>query len=168
MAQAKIVDRKTKILVSASIIVISVLLDQAVKLLAAQSLRGRPGLSFFGDVLRFEYAENTGAFLSLGAQLDQGMRTLFFILGVVVIIGCCVVWLLRSASNWMAIVALSSVISGGVGNLIDRIWRGSVIDFIYIGVGPLHTGVFNIADMAITGGLMLMLYEQYLAEKKKP
>ena len=68
----------------------------------------------------------------------------------------------------MAIVALSSVISGGVGNLIDRIWRGSVIDFIYIGVGPLHTGVFNIADMAITGGLMLMLYEQYLAEKKKP
>ena len=86
---------------------------------------------------------------------------------MVVIIGFCLAWLFKSANTWLAIVALSSVISGGIGNLIDRVWRGSVIDFVYIGVGPIHTGVFNIADMAITGGLLVMLYEQYVIEKTK-
>jgi signal peptidase II len=158
---------KSKLIVSSLIVVISVVVDQAVKLLAAQTLRGRPGLSYLGDTLRFEYAENSGAFLSLGANLDQNTRTLFFILGVVVIIGMCLVWLFRSAHTWMAIIALSAVISGGIGNLIDRVWRGSVIDFIYVGFGPLHTGVFNVADMAITGGLLVMLWDQYLVERAK-
>ncbi|MGZ3719958.1 MAG: signal peptidase II, partial [Bdellovibrionota bacterium] len=132
-----------------------------------QSLKGRPGISLLGDTLRFEYAENSGAFLSLGAQLDQGTRTLLFVLGVMVIIGFCVVWLFKSAHTWLSIIALSAVISGGIGNLIDRVWRGSVIDFIYMGIGPVHTGVFNVADMAITGGLIVMLYDQYVIEKRK-
>lgn len=161
------VERKAKALVSTLIIAVCVVLDQLVKLLAAQSLKGRPGYSFLGDTVRLEYAENTGAFLSLGAQLDQGTRTLFFVLGVVVIIAFCLVWLVKSANHWLAIIALSSVISGGIGNLIDRVWRGSVIDFIYMGIGPLHTGVFNIADIAISGGLLLMLYDQYVLEKRK-
>jgi signal peptidase II len=159
---------KPKLLLSAAIIVISVLLDQAVKLLAANSLKGRPGLSYLGDTVRLEYAENTGAFLSLGAQLDQGTRTLLFVLGVMVIIGFCVVWLVKSAHTWLTIAALAAVISGGIGNLIDRVWRGSVIDFIYMGIGPVHTGVFNVADIAITGGLLVMLYDQYVIDKRRP
>jgi signal peptidase II len=165
---AKPVSRKSKVVVSTVIIAVFVVVDQLVKLLAAQTLRGRPGISLLGGTLRFEYAENTGAFLSLGASLDPGTRTLLFVLGVVVIIGFCVVWLFKSANSWLTVIALSAVISGGVGNLIDRAWRGSVIDFIYMDLGgPLHTGVFNVADMAITGGLLLMLWDQYLAEKRK-
>ena len=61
---------------------------------------------------------------------------------------------------------LALVISGGIGNLIDRVTRGYVIDFIFMGIGPLHTGVFNIADIAITSGLIMMLYEQYRMEKE--
>jgi len=158
---------KLKLLVSAMIILISVVVDQAVKFLAANTLKGRPGLSYLGDTIRLEYAENTGAFLSLGAQLDQGTRTVLFVLGVVVIIGFCVAWLVKSAHKWLTVVALAAVISGGIGNLIDRVWRGSVIDFIYMGIGPVHTGVFNVADIAITGGLLVMLYDQYVIEKKK-
>lgn len=161
------VQQKQKLIVSLLIVFAWVILDQATKLVAAANLRGRPGLSYLGDSFRLEYAENTGAFLSLGAQLDQGTRSLFFIFGVVIIIGFCVLWLVRSANTWLTVVALSSVISGGVGNLIDRVWRGYVIDFIYMGVGPLHTGVLNIADIAITGGLMLMLWDQYWNEKKE-
>lgn len=167
MKLTRVLNQKTKLIVSTLIVVDSVVIDQAVKQVAARTLRGQPGISFFGDTLRFEYAENTGAFLSLGAQLDQGTRTLFFVLGVMVIIGFCVTWLWKSANTWLAVISLSSVISGGVGNLIDRVWRGAVIDFIYLGVGPVHTGVFNVADMAITGGLALMLYDQYLAEKRR-
>lgn len=169
MTQATTVSRKAKLIASSLIVIASVVIDQAVKHLAAQTLRGRPAISVLGGLVRFEYAENSGAFLSLGAQLDQNTRTLFFVIGVVVIIGFCLVWLMKSANSWLAIIALSSVISGGIGNLIDRVSRGSVIDFIYmdLGVGPLHTGVFNVADMAITGGLVLMLWDQYLVEKAK-
>ncbi len=167
MSQTQIVSTKSKALACTLIVLVSVVVDQLVKLIAAQGLRGRPGLSYLGDTLRFEYAENTGAFLSLGAQLDQGTRTLFFIIGVVVIIGMCLVWLFRSANTWLGVIALSSVISGGIGNLIDRVWRGYVIDFIFMGIGPLHTGVFNIADIAITGGLFVMLWDQYLVERNK-
>ena len=162
----QLVSRKSKAIVSTSFILISVVLDQLVKWVAARGLRGKPGISFMGDIVRLEYAENTGAFLSLGANLDSGMRTLLFVVGVVVIIGFCFVWLFKSAHSWLAILSLSAVIAGGIGNLIDRVWRGYVIDFIYMGIGPVHTGVFNVADIAITGGLLLMVFEQYLTEKK--
>lgn len=156
-----------KALTATIIVLISIVLDQFAKFLAAKHLRGRPGYSFLWDTVRLEYAENSGAFLSLGANLDQSTRTLFFVVGVLFIIGCCVFWLLRTPQTWMSVVALSLVISGGIGNLIDRISRGSVIDFIYMGIGPVHTGVFNVADIAITGGVMAMLFDQYILEKRK-
>ena len=76
---------KPKLIVSASIVVVSVVLDQITKLVAAANLRGTPGHSFLDGSVRLEYAENTGAFLSLGASLSPETRTLFFIVGVVVV-----------------------------------------------------------------------------------
>jgi signal peptidase II len=152
---------KSKALVSSAIVFLNVVADQFVKLLAASYLRGKPGYSFLGGMLRIEYAENTGAFLSLGASLSQEARTWIFIFGVVVILAFCVYSLVRQAHNWWAVVALSCVIAGGVGNLIDRVIRGSVIDYLYMSAGPLHTGVFNVADMAISLGLVIMLWAQY-------
>jgi signal peptidase II len=167
MAEAQGVPLKKKLLVSSLIVLVSVVLDQLTKLLAFQNLRGHPGYSYLGGIFRLEYAENTGAFLSLGADMSEGARTAFFVVGVAFIIGLCLVWLVKSADNWLAVASLAAVISGGIGNLIDRVSRGSVIDFLFMGIGPLRTGVFNVADIAITGGLIVMLYEQYMLEKKK-
>ncbi|HEY8279419.1 MAG TPA: signal peptidase II [Bdellovibrionota bacterium] len=158
---------KSKLTATFIVVAFSVLLDQFTKALALQHLRGKPGHSFLWDSIRLEYAENTGAFLSLGANLDPKMRTLLFVIGVFFIIGFCVLWLVRTAHNWVTVISLAFVISGGVGNLIDRVSRGSVVDFLYFGIGPLHTGVLNVADMAITGGLLVMLYEQYWLERKR-
>jgi signal peptidase II len=53
---------------------------------------------------------------------------------------------------------IAFIIGGGIGNLIDRLrYGGFVTDFIYLAAGPLHTGVFNIADMAITGGVIAIV-----------
>lgn len=158
---------KQKLLVSASIVFVSIVLDQLTKLAAWTGLRGQPGHSFLGGIVRLEYAENTGAFLSLGANMGETARLLILVFGVMIVIGFCVAWLIRSTHSWLGVVALSLVISGGLGNLIDRIWRGSVVDFLIMGVGPVRTGVFNVADMAITGGLLLMLYDQYVVERAK-
>lgn len=163
--QDSLVPQKKKIAVSLMIVVVSVVLDQITKWMAFTSLRGQPGYSYLGGIFRLEYAENTGAFLSLGAEMSDGARTFFFVVGVVVIIGFCIVWLVKSANNWLAVVSLAAVISGGIGNLIDRISRGAVIDFLFMGIGPVRTGVFNIADIAITGGLIAMLLEQYVLDR---
>lgn len=167
MADHNQVPHKKKLLVSSLVVLVSVVLDQLTKLLAWNNLRGTPGHSYLGGIFRLEYAENTGAFLSLGAEMSEGARTAFFVVGVVLIIGFCVYWLVKSAHNWLAIISLAAVISGGIGNLIDRVSRGSVIDFLFMGIGPLRTGVFNVADIAITGGLIAMLFEQYLTGKKE-
>lgn len=162
MPEAKdVLSLKRKLIVSSAIVVVGVIADQIVKWLAAVHLRGTPGYSYLGGLLRIEYAENTGAFLSLGASLSQEARTWIFIFGVVLILAFCLYSLVRQAHSWGAVVALACVISGGVGNLIDRVIRGSVIDYLYMSAGPLHTGVFNVADMAISFGLILMLWAQW-------
>lgn len=55
-------------------------------------------------------------------------------------------------------VALAMILAGGTGNLIDRMrFDGRVTDFLYLTAGPLHTGVFNVADMAVTFGVIWLL-----------
>ncbi len=66
------------------------------------------------------------------------------------------------------VVASLMIIGGGIGNLIDRIMRdGRVTDFIYLEAGPLHTGIFNVADMAITIGVMWLLVSSLLPRATK-
>ena len=133
--------------------------DQATKALAAEHLAGRPPVLLLGGTFRLLYAENTGAFLSLGSGLPDTLRLWIF----VVITGCVLALLLAYAITHRAtlrpweMLALALVVGGGVGNLLDRVFLGLVRDFLFLGVGRLRTGVFNVADMAITGGALLML-----------
>ena len=85
-------------------------------------------------------------------------------------IGLCVAaWVLfagRLQTRWDE-VALSLIVAGGIGNLIDRIRNhGRVTDFIYLAAGPLHTGVFNVADMAITCGVVWLMLSWIVVKKK--
>jgi signal peptidase II len=77
------------------------------------------------------------------------------------------VYLLRSSElTAFATICLSLVCAGGLSNLIDRVaYDGRVIDFLNVGIGSLRTGIFNVADMAITFGAILMLLESFLTSK---
>jgi signal peptidase II len=64
------------------------------------------------------------------------------------------------------VACLALVCAGGLSNLIDRIaYGGRVVDFLNVGMGPLRTGIFNVADMAITGGALLLLIDSF---RRKP
>ena len=145
------------IVITASCIVI----DQATKWLAKQLLRPGDLHSYAGDLFRFQYAENSGAFLGLGASLPNPWRHLVFTVLVGLFLVGLFVYLLRSRElSTFATICLTLVCSGGLSNLIDRIaYDGRVVDFLNVGIGPLRTGIFNIADMAITFGALLMLIE---------
>ena len=130
--------------------------DQTTKSVARMSL-SRTAPRHYG-VLTLVYTDNRGAFLSLGENFPESVRTIVF--DVVVALGLIVatVALFRSKLHRGDDVALAAIIGGGIGNLIDRLrFSGRVTDFLYLAVGPLHTGVFNIADMAITLGVIWLM-----------
>ena len=135
--------------------------DQATKLAVKRHLQHGPAYSYAGDTVRLLYAENTGAFLSLGASLPEPVRQLIFtVLVGVFLVGLIAFLLLSRELTPFAVNCLSLVAAGGVSNLIDRIaYDGRVIDFLNVGIGPLRTGIFNLADMAITFGALLLLIE---------
>jgi signal peptidase II len=133
--------------------------DQWTKHLARVHLQHDEARRYAGNVLTLVYAENSGAFLSLGAELPELVRR--FILDGIVGIGLAVAaWVLftgRMNGKWDE-VALALIVTGGIGNLIDRMRNhGRVTDFIYLAAGPLHTGVFNVADVAITTGVVWLM-----------
>ena len=134
--------------------------DQVTKRVASTHLMGLPRQSYFGDAARLEYAENRGAFLSLGDGLPFWARTALFSVGTAIILVACVVLALRSRWTICPLLGLSLVFAGGTSNLVDRVARGTVIDFLNIGVGPLRTGIFNVADMAIMLGVLLLFIRQ--------
>jgi signal peptidase II len=133
--------------------------DQITKQWARVTLQPFTELSYFGGLLKLHHSENPGAFLSLGAQLGAHLR-----LGIFTFLVCIFLvwatWMLikKSANaNWPFVIGWALLISGGVGNVIDRIWKSTVTDFMVMGWGSLQTGVFNIADMAIMFGILIVL-----------
>ena len=134
--------------------------DRVTKHIAAAALEGEPGRSYLADTIRLEYVENTGGFLSLGANLPSPARTALFTIGtgvmLLVLIGAAV----RFRWHGWLLIGTSLVLAGGASNWVDRLVRGSVVDFMNIGVGPLRTGIFNVADMAIMGGVTVLLLAQ--------
>ena len=132
--------------------------DRVTKRLAMTSLPGAPDRSFLGDTVRLQYAENNGGFLSIGSDLAPSVRTAIFIVATgFILLALPIVAMKRPGSNWH-IVAISLAFAGGVSNLIDRVTRGTVVDFLNIGVGQLRTGIFNVADVAIVVGIGMLLF----------
>ncbi len=152
------VTKRTRFLLAALIVITGVGCDQATKRIAAQQLRGALPLSFMHDLVRLQYAENQGAFLGLGNSLSPELR--FWLLTVataVLLLGLALFLVVQWQLPRLSFIALSCVLAGGLGNMIDRLAHdGRVIDFLNLGLGSLRTGIFNIADIAITGGAILL------------
>jgi signal peptidase II len=133
--------------------------DQATKQLAISHLRDEPAQSFLGGVVRLVFAENPGAFLSLGGRLPPALRFGLLTIGVGLILLIALFYLLKSRQlGRLQIVALALLAGGGMSNWYDRLVNdGRVVDFMVLGIGRLRTGVFNVADVAIMLGIGLML-----------
>lgn len=137
--------------------------DQGTKFIAKAYLGPGALISFAGDTFRLQYAENSGAFLSLGASLPDPWRNLVFtVLVGVFLFGLLGYVLFSNSLAGVAVNCLSFVFAGGISNLIDRIaYDGRVVDFLNVGIGPLRTGIFNVADMAITFGALILAVDTY-------
>ena len=131
--------------------------DQTTKILAQNHLQGHASLSFFAGVFNLVYAENTGTVLGIGSGLPESTRFILFVLFVGILLVAAIAFVLVKPLHHVAVLAISLVVGGGIGNLIDRIiHNGSVVDFMVFKMGTLETGIFNFADVAITAGVCLL------------
>ena len=132
--------------------------DQATKHLAQDALSGVPPIHLLGDVVRFELVQNPGAFLSLGARLPEAVRSVLF-LGVVplTLLAGLALALRAGYTSRLSLAGLALVAGGGLANWLDRLmYDGAVIDFVSVGLGPLRTGIFNVADVWVLLGIALV------------
>jgi signal peptidase II len=110
--------------------------------------------------------ENTGAFLSWGESLASPIK--FILLSIVPVCALCLGLIFLFTKKTLSaypVVGLCFMIGGGLGNLFDRVVYGSVTDFLHIDFGFFQTGVFNMADLSImTGMLILLLNTRHLDE----
>jgi signal peptidase II len=135
--------------------------DQATKFIAKSYLMEHPMIAVLGGTVCILYAENDGAFLSLGASLPRETR-MFIFTGVVALflISAFLYLILASGIDRLAVISLSIVIGGGLSNLLDRLFYGGrVIDFLNLGYGSLRTGIFNVADIFIMLGMFLFVLD---------
>jgi signal peptidase II len=142
--------------------------DQLSKSVARQTLADSGVIRLLGDTIRLQYTENPGAFLSFGADISEEVRFWIFTLLIGALLGGLLAYLIASRTpSAIQTVGLSLILGGGLGNLIDRVTNeGRVIDFLNLGMGSLRTGIFNVADVAITIGASFLVYEA-IREKKR-
>jgi signal peptidase II len=140
--------------------------DQMSKSAARVLLASGDAQSFLGDSLRLQLVENPGSFLSLGASLPEHFRFALFTAAVAaLLIGLVAASLFARRLQPWRVVALALVAGGGISNLIDRLlYNGRVTDFLNVGIGGLRTGIFNVADMAIMAGALLLLWKMHASK----
>ncbi|WP_339748641.1 signal peptidase II [uncultured Rubinisphaera sp.] len=139
-------------------VIMLVIVDQISKIWARFLLLESPPISYLSDTFRLVYAENTGAFLSLGAEAPMYIRFAVMVgLNSVMLIGIGVYLFKARKISPLEQMAFALVLAGGLGNLLDRIFRqGIVIDFLNLGIGSVRTGIFNLADVMISVGILML------------
>jgi signal peptidase II len=140
--------------------------DQVTKAIARNNLQLGELHSYLGDTVRVQLAHNYGAFLSLGDSLPENWRQALWSVGVgIVLIAILGYALFAKSLDRPLLWALALVFAGGASNLYDRLsYGGYVVDFLNVGIGRLRTGIFNVADMGITTGALLVLWSAFFGQ----
>lgn len=138
-------------------------LDLWTKQMAAAQLAGGSAVPVIGKVLQLTYVENRGAAFGI----LQGQHLFFLMMTVGIIIGLLYYLYTRREKKWLLTLSIGLIIGGAVGNLVDRMTLGYVVDFIMIDfVDFYHFPVFNIADIGVTTGTALFALHLFFDERK--
>ena len=148
-----------RVLLVALLVLVSVGCDQATKRIATDELRSSPPRSYAGDTVRLLYSENPGSFLGLGGGLPDELRFAVFVVGVgALLFGLLGFVLFSRAPAPNTVVGVGLILGGGLSNWADRLTNGNlVVDFMNVGVGSVRSGVFNVADLLIELGALVLL-----------
>lgn len=146
----------------AIVVFLGVMADQLTKLWVSGSLMGEGVVRVIPGIINFRYVENTGMAFSMMSDMTLVLTVAS---GVLTVVMGVLLWKLKKRGRFLCI-SLSLIMAGAIGNLIDRIFAGFVVDFIEFAF--VDFAVFNVADICVcVGTAMLVIYILFLADRKK-
>jgi len=145
-----------------------VVVDQITKSAVMARFSLHETLEIIPGLFNLVYVMNPGAAFGFLADASATFRYVFFIGITIAAAGLIVYYLVKSnLRNMLLAVSLTLIFGGAVGNLIDRLRFGAVVDFLDVYIGAAHWPAFNVADSAITCGAILMIWEMLRNRKSK-
>ncbi len=141
-----------------------VVFDRATKLFVERSFHLYQQVDVVGDFFRLTYMHNPGA--AFGIHLGPYSRVIFLALSLVALVALAGMYWITPARDRVRLAAIALICGGAVGNLVDRIrWERGVVDFLDVGFGSVRWPVFNVADMAVTAGALLLALSLWREER---
>lgn len=147
--------------------------DQVSKSVVRSSIGYTDRIGFMNDHVTLMKVENTGAFLSIGESLPRPVKLLVLVILPLAGLALALVFLfVKKGLPARALAGICFIAGGGIGNIYDRMIYGSVTDFLHINFGIIQTGVFNMADVSVMTGALILIVESsfgradWLTEKK--
>lgn len=121
-----------------------------------------------GDYLTLRNIENDGAFLGMGGDLNPTIKLFFLLIIPAAVLLFVLYYMIREKNmDRLTLIGFACVLGGGIANVFDRFVYGSVTDFLFIDLGFVRTGIFNIADMSVSAGMIMILWASFIHRKKK-
>ena len=145
-----------------SLIILSIFFDQLSKFWIRNNIESYNEIELIGSFFTLIRVENSGAFLGMGSELSYIPKLILLIIfPIVVLVAVSIYTYMEKKLDNLSLVGFSLIIGGGVANIFDRVVYGSVTDFLFINLGFFKTGIFNIADLSVTTGMILILIASF-------
>lgn len=146
-----------------------IVVDQLTKLSIMQNMRLHESIPIIPNLFSLTYIRNPGAAFGLLGGSSNAFRTLFFgvtSLFALALLGTILVRL--PAHDWMGQLSIAAILGGAIGNLLDRLQYGEVVDFLDVYIESYHWPAFNVADSAISVGVVFLIIHFAFEKKEAP
>ena len=151
------------------LVILNIGLDQFSKFQVRERVVPGSRTEIIGKQLQLMNVENSGAFLSMGSDSNPTVKLIFLLIVPIIVLGIVLYYVITDKTlDKKSIIGFSCIAGGGIANVYDRLLYGSVTDFLYMDFGGVFkTGVFNIADMSVTSGMILLLISSFIKRPSK-
>lgn len=144
-----------------------VVVDQVTKVSVMESMRLHESIPVIANLFSITYIRNPGAAFGFLSSSSSSFRFVFFGLTSVFAVGLLGMIMVRMPKDdWMGRLSVAGILGGAIGNLLDRLRYGEVIDFLDFYINGYHWPAFNVADSAITVGVVFLIL--HFATEKEP
>lgn len=151
------------------LIVANIAIDQISKVIVRGKIATNEVIEVIGDTFIMTKVENSGAFLGMGSELSPTLKWILLLILPVIVLGGVLYYIITNKTlDKLSLIAFCCIVGGGIANVFDRFMYGSVTDFFHIDLGGVfRTGIFNVADMSVSFGMILLIIASFKQKKQE-
>ncbi len=153
----------------ALLIIFNIAIDQISKVWVRASIELGEVIEIVGGKFILTNVYNEGAFLGMGSDMSPMLKTIFLSILPMLVLAYVIYYIVKTKElDRLSLIAFCCIIGGGIANVFDRIVYGKVTDFFFIDLGGVFkTGIFNVADLSVTTGMIMLLFSGIIFNNKE-